>query len=643
MFQLSVAHVGRTRKRRALLAFLGVTLLVANASAVDILVTTDADSGAGSLREAFTQAASGDRIVFDIPGTPTIQLLSDLPTVVGDISFANNNVPVVTIDRNSNAALDFDGSLVDPTVLVINTSGAPSPDADINASTTTTIFGNGDVTGNLQVPGTLAPGANADPGTIGTLNVTGDLDLSSAQVQLDISATGGSTSSDLVNVTGTATVAGATLDPNFIGNEFAIGQQFLVLDTTNALGGAFANQGDVFAVPNQPFLQAVNDFTRAPNDFGFLIEDNGNSFTTIVSGCNQTSASVLLDQLQASGTPPTAVVALRNGSTEQVLLAVNQLSGSIYPSLIGAEINHIQNNLESVRDRIALQLNSPSSQRAIHPWVRAYGVNGQVDHDDCQTMGYHHQIGGIELGCGLGSTNGLTAHTFAHLATANLDSRGVDQDADIDSYRMGGSVEYIGQNAYVLAVGGAGVQEYDVRRSLTALQGSSFAESSFDGSAQFGYFELGTMMSANPASVLTPYLALHATRVDLDSITETGDAEFALINNGGDGDSLRGVLGLAIVQSSPTPIGTARTGLRFGWMHEYLDESELFVSQVAGGGTPTGSLADRGVAAGKDWGFVRMQVDMGTLLGGQFMVAYEGQFNSNSSFNSFLAGTGWIY
>jgi uncharacterized protein with beta-barrel porin domain len=196
---------------------------------------------------------------------------------------------------------------------------------------------------------------------------------------------------------------------------------------------------------------------------------------------------------------------------------------------------------------------------------------------------------------------------------------------------------YVGQNIYVLAAGGAGAQNYDVRRSLTALEGSSFAESSFDGSAQFGYFELGY------AALWTPYLSLHTTRVDLDSITETGDPDFALINNGGDGDSLRGVLGIALYKSAPTPIGMATTRLRFGWMHEYLDESQTFVSQVAGGGTPTGALMDRGVTPGRDWGFVRMQVDLGTLLGGQFTVAYQGQYNSDSSFNSLLGGTVWVY
>ena len=190
-----------------------------------------------------------------------------------------------------------------------------------------------------------------------------------------------------------------------------------------------------------------------------------------------------------------------------------------------------------------------------------------------------------------------------------------------------------------MAAGGAGTQSYEVRRSLSQFVGSTFAESTFDGSSQFGYFEIGT----NYLGPWTPYVASHLTRVALDPITETGDVTYALINSGGEGDSFRGVLGLSYQESALTPLGIATTRLRFGWLHEYLDASETFVSQIANGGTPTGTLTDQGAAPGIDWGFVRAQVDMGTLLGGQLSCAYEGQFNSDSSFNALLGGARWVY
>ena len=114
MFRFPRTPFARSHKRNVLLALLGVTLLTRCASAVDILVTTAADSAPAHSAAALTQAVSGDRIVFDIPGTPTILLASDLPTITGDISFANNNVADVTIDRNGNGPLTFTGGWSTP-------------------------------------------------------------------------------------------------------------------------------------------------------------------------------------------------------------------------------------------------------------------------------------------------------------------------------------------------------------------------------------------------------------------------------------------------------------------------------------------------------------------------------------------------
>jgi hypothetical protein len=89
MIRSTVTPYVRSRRRSAALLSLLTMLFVTDVHAADILVTTTADSGAGSLRQALTAAQSGDRVVFNIPGTPTIQLLSDLPTVTTNISFAN--------------------------------------------------------------------------------------------------------------------------------------------------------------------------------------------------------------------------------------------------------------------------------------------------------------------------------------------------------------------------------------------------------------------------------------------------------------------------------------------------------------------------------------------------------------------------
>ncbi len=124
------------------------------------------------------------------------------------------------------------------------------------------------MSGNLSRPWHGCSGSECQRGSIGTFNVTGDLDVSNAQLPFDISASGGTTTNDLITVTGTATVTDAVLAPNFIGTEFTAGQQFVVLNA-NPIFNSFANQTDVFALPNNPFLQAVQDTTLARMTLGF--------------------------------------------------------------------------------------------------------------------------------------------------------------------------------------------------------------------------------------------------------------------------------------------------------------------------------------------------------------------------------------
>lgn len=600
----------------------------------DVAVTSDADAGAGSLREAIGLATSGDVIVFDIPlPAPVITLNAPLPQLSGDTSFRNDGAASVVIDRNGTSAWQFSGGTIDPTGLNFVDGGVPSTDADIITTSDTTLIGSATLTGNLTSLGAISPGVTAGFGSFGTFEVTGDVDASNSTLVTDID----SAQSDLLRVGGTATLTDAVLNPNFTGNSFSAGQSFTVVEA-GGIVGTFANAGDIYDLPNQPFLEAVQDAALPANQFGFLIQDNGASFQSVASGCNQSSAAAILDELQALGTA--AVMALRNESSESVALAIDQLSGSIYPSLIGAEINHIQSNVASVRDRIALQQIADQSTEGVF-WARGYGISGKASRDACRTVGYLQEIGGLELGTGLRGANGLAVYTFAHLADSQIRTREVHQRADVESYRIGGLVEYQHGSSYAVVAGGAGTQEYEVRRWLDAFQGSEFAESSFDGTSQFGYVELGHLVYYDECIANSPYLGMQVSRVDLDSVVETGDADFAISTAGGDGESFRSVLGLSLRQIGRTPLGPATTWFRAGWMHEFGNESETFTSQLA---TATvNQLLDQGVETGRDWGFIRLQLDMAVFLGGQFTVSYLGQYNSRSSINTGLAGVHWTF
>jgi len=128
---------------------------------------------------------------------------------------------------------------------------------------------------------------------------------------------------------------------------------------------------------------------------------------------------------------------------------VSQLSGTIYPSLINGEINQIHNQLQSMRDRVVMQPDSLVKNGSWVPWVRGYGMTLSADIDDCSTEGYRQEVTGVELGTGLLSASGLGLHGFFQLGSTDTDLSGINQNADSNSYRFGGAVQYVGELAYL--------------------------------------------------------------------------------------------------------------------------------------------------------------------------------------------------
>ena len=96
----------------ALTAVTAALAFAAPALAANITVTTNADAGAGSLRQAITSALPGDTIVFDLPfGSQEIDLQTPLPVIAQPLTI-DGSVPGAI---NGPQAPRIDGALLGPT------------------------------------------------------------------------------------------------------------------------------------------------------------------------------------------------------------------------------------------------------------------------------------------------------------------------------------------------------------------------------------------------------------------------------------------------------------------------------------------------------------------------------------------------
>ncbi|MCM2373414.1 autotransporter family protein [Aporhodopirellula aestuarii] len=630
----SVIRRGLNRKTlRSLLAALVVACSYGTSQAADIEVTNLNDAGAGSLREAIENAAAGDRIVFDIPGGGTITLASDLPEITDSLSFTNVNISSIIIDHDVHSPLSITGGVVNFGELQVIGTGT-----NIELSPAATLIGDGEqLTADIAVSGTIAPGSSETAGVIGNLIITGQLDATDSTIQVDVMG-GAPTSHDLIDVTGEAIVTDATLTPNFVGSDYSAGDSFTVITASTGVTGTLANSTNVFQLPSNPFLEA--SINAMANDVAFQIQDNGLTFAEVLEGCNQIATAAELDRLTGVGTVDQVAVitALRNGSGDNVDGAIGQLSGTIYPSLVDGEINQIQNNVHAIRDRVLLQRDDLVASGHWSPWVRGFGMSLSTNVDDCLTEGYRQEVGGVEIGTGILTQSGLGMHGFAQFGSANTTMRGLDQEAESSSYRFGGSVQYLGEFAYAMAMGGFGFQDHEVERSMSAFTTGAIAESDIDGTDQFVSLELGTARSvAN--SLWLSFISLQGIRVELDSAEESGLSDFDLLVRGIEDDSLRSMIGLSLARTNETALGLATSQVRVGWLHEFLDQQRAVQTAIEGASPEFYNL--RSTATGRDWISVGAQLDWGFFLGGQFTLAYQGNLNSQSAFQSGLIGTRW--
>jgi uncharacterized protein with beta-barrel porin domain len=527
--------------------------------------------------------------------------------------------------------------------------GGTAGDATVNSGG---ILGGNGTVGDTTVNagGTLAPG-----NSIGLFTVQGNLVFAAAASYL-VEVT--PANADRTNVTGTATLGGATVNASFAAGTYAVKRYTIV----NATGGVIGT-----------FSGPVN--TNLPGGFtSSLSYDGNNAYLNLtlalngLSGNQQAVANALNNFFNSTGGIPIVFGTLTPAGLTQIsgelptasqqttfdamnlfmgLLTDPFIAGRGDPVKAGASApqfaedesaNAYASNgkarTKSERDayaaiyRKAPIMADPFTQR----WsVWAAGYGGSQTTDGNTVLGSNNtrsSIGGVAVGADYRfSPNTLAGFAIAGGGT-NFSVNGLGSGRS-DLFQAGAFIRHTVGPAYISAALAYGWQDITTDRTVT-VAGTDLLHANFNANAYSGRLEGGyRFLTPWPGGIgLTPYAAGQFTTFDLPAYAEqaiAGANTFALSYMAKSVTDTRSELGLRSDKSFAVQGGIFTLRGRAAWAHDFDPDRNIGATFQT---LPGASFVVNGAAHAADSALVTASAEMKWLNGFSLAGTFEGEFSN---------------
>lgn len=544
--------------------------------------------------------------------------------------------------------LDVEGSIALSTLTTVNAG--------------TNLIGNGIVGNTAIAGGTLAPGS-ALGSAFGPLTVQGTLSFTAASTYL-IQVT--PTSAGRTNVSGTATLGGATVNANFAAGSY-IAKQYIILNATGGLIGTFGAQANSNLPAgfhsslsydlglNNVYLNLALNFAPPPN--GGLNVNQQNVANAIVGFFNTNGGiPMVFGGLSAAGLTQ-ASGELATGSQQTTFDAMNLFMGLLTDPFIAGRGDPVspagyapqfadsndasayaangQRRSRSERDAYAA-IYGKAPPRAADPFsqrwsVWAAGYGGSQTTDGNAALGSNTITSRI-FGMAVGADYRFSPNTLAGFALAgggtNFNIANGLGSGRSDLFQAGAFVRHTVGAAYVSAALAYGWQDITTDRTVT-IAGSDALRARFNANAFSGRVESGyRFVTPWMAMGITPYVAGQFTTFDLPAYAEqvlAGTGNFALSYAAKDVTASRTELGLRSDKSYALQDAILTLRGRAAWAHDFnIDRSIAATFQTL----PGASFVVNGAAQAHDAALVTASAEMKWLNGFSLAATFEGEFSN---------------
>ena len=594
---------------------------------------------------------------------------ADTVRAAGPVSSFELQVGTIWAALGSNAGLIKDGpGLV--TLMAQNTYTGPTTitggvlqvNGSIASSSLTTVNSGGTLTGNGAVGNTIinsgglfAPG-NGTSGS--SMTVSGNLAFQSGALYL---VQLGPSSTSFANVTGTATLGGATANAIFT-SASSISKQYTLLTAAGGVSGTFAPT----AVTNLPStIQSAlsydaNDvFLNLSLNFGALGNLNGNQ---------QAVGNALANFFNSTGSIPLAFTALTpgnlsqaagesaTGSQQTTFNAMTQFMGILTnPSIDGRGsmsgpspgapgfADDGQSNAYAAKDRArnaaerdayAMFTKAPVRNSYDPRWsVWAAGFGGSQATDGNTALGSSNVTSNI-AGTAVGADYRFSPFTVAGFALAgggtsfSVAGSGYGRS---DLFQAGAFVRHEFDQAYISGALAYGWQDITTDRTVT-IAGTDLLHAEFNANTWSGRIEGGYRFLVPWVGGLgvTPYAAAQFTTFDLPAYAEralSGAGVFALAYGSRDVTDSRSELGIRTDKSFAMTNSVVTLRGRLAWAHDYNPDRSIAATFQA---LPGASFVVGGARQGSDAALTTASIERKWTNGFSLAGTFEGEFSNVS-------------
>lgn len=480
---------------------------------------------------------------------------------------------VLTFSTDSDAVTEINGNVALSNGSSASGGAVDKPiqvTGDVVADETSSLGGNWNITGNLTVAGTLAPG-----NSIGHVTVDGEHIFSPTAIfEVEINGQGEADSLSVTGTPGTAQLGGTVkviaLDHD---GDFIPGHAYTIVSAANGFGGTMFDDDIEMTAPR---LFVDPELVYGTNTVDLIIARNGTSFASAAVTGNQAEAAQGADGLAYGNALYDGI--LRLGDAASARQAFDAIAGEVHATGLVTLAEDGAVFRQASGERLGYVFSSLPEESGL--WLEGTGAWGSSNSDG-NTASFTRSNTGLMAGLDGYLGNGFHAGFLAGYSRSTLDIADRNSTVTGDNYELG---VYAGGQWDDVSLRTGLSQSWNNLSSKRDAVFQGFGETlsaDYQARRTQAYGELAYALRSGDLT-LEPFAGLAHVHVQRDAYSETGGSA-ALSGTASTFDATFATLGVRASATFEAGSATVKADGSLGWRHA-LNASNAQASHSFAGG-----------------------------------------------------------